>query len=136
MSDDSDLQRMFDAQREFDEGTAPSFDLMHARAGSRVGYPHSLWPKVAAMCVVAALVLFVVFLRDSGPPGENASRVAEDDLERLNQRCESLLVSIRQAEFESTESNDQDLNPQMVWPTITASLMPFETLALDTRTSQ
>ena len=134
MNDDSDLKRMFDAQRKVDEGAAPSFDHMYSGAvGSRAASPHSLRPKIAVMCAVAVLVLLVVYLRESGPARKNAPPAVENDLIRLDQRCDSLLAAIQQTEFEPTRSTDQDLNPQMVWPTVTASLIPFDTLTLNTR---
>lgn len=134
MSEDIDLQQMFQATREIDEAMAPSFDELkamqpvesEARPLTVDPGPKSSPISVALSAIAAYVVVgisFWIYARLTETPQRSVS--PHEQMVKLDQICDSLLATLDQSEFE----------PEMEWPTETDTLIPFETLSFHTRTS-
>ena len=142
VSEDSDLKQMFDAQRKIDEAIAPSFDDMQVKshpspADSTTATPFMPLPRYAATLVIASLALLVVFVFSNYPQRESrrVSSMEQVDEQRLNRLCDSLLVAIERLDSRSRPTVGQESKIQrMEWPTVTDSLIPFDTFSFNSRT--
>lgn len=148
MSEDSDLKRMFDAQRKIDEGLAPAFDEIHAKSlASRDASPVKSArksPSLAIAMVSTAIVLLIVIgffswrnIRNIPQPDEpHVASPPQTDLQKLSHACDSLLATIRQMDSAAITQLTQESGQEMEWPTGTDSLIPFATLTMNTRNSR
>ena len=142
MNDDDLLRRMFEAQRKLDEELAPSFEDVEAKTpavrqiapAAADGQSTSLLARVALSAVALVLVVGLTsWIRAPRPEGPTLTSASSADMQRLNQTCDSLLVTINA--LDSATMTDADaVGQEMVWRTGTDSMLPFETLRFDVET--
>jgi len=144
VSEDRDLRRLFDAQRTMDEALAPSFDDLHTEvfvspSVSRGSPVHESPARPVAVALLAiALSGAVGYFTWTGirqPDEPLAPATAQADLQELNRVCDSLLITIRELDRAADTRPNPVTTPEMEWPTGTDSLMPFNALTFNTRTS-
>jgi hypothetical protein len=115
---DEELKRMFEATRSVDQRLQPAFgELVNKVAVPRVEHAQAVMPRSAPMAVAitAAAVVAAVLLCSASRFGwKDVATVASshDDLQKLNQVCDSLLVAIIEPDV------------GMKWTTETDSLLP------------
>jgi len=115
---DEELKRMFEATRCVDQRLQSTFDELVSKAAvPRVEDAQAVTPRSAPMAVAvtaAAVVAAVLLCSASRFDWKGVAPVASshDDLQKLNQVCDSLLVAI----------NEPDAG--MKWTTETDSLLP------------
>ena len=144
MTDDSDLKRMFDAQRKIDKGRAPSFEDIHSVSsvsrdtspGRSVNESASLLVAVT-VSVIALSVVIAIFTWTNipQPDVQRALPTTQTDLQKLYQVCDSLLVTISEMDSTTNARPNHETDEEMDWPTETDSLIPFDTLSFNVRTS-
>ena len=142
MSDDSELKRMFSAQRKIDEKLVPSFDEIHAKSsasGDTLPAPpvDTLFPMAIAVPAIA-LAAFIIILTCVSLSEQHQQQVpstAVTDTHRMNQVCDSLLGTIHALDSRTMAQTNQESDQEMEWPTGTDSLISFDTLSFSARTS-
>jgi len=138
--DDNDLKRMFEAQRMVDEGLAPSFGDVDAKSHTaRDLTPADFGRKSVSLPVLVALAatslsVVIVLANWLNIPRPDGSTASPTDLQELNQVCDSLLVKIEELDLEMMTTVGT-VAQEMDWPTGTDSLIPFEALSFNVRTS-
>jgi hypothetical protein len=139
VNEDNELKRMFKAQRKVDERLAPSFaDIQAKSQAARDCTAGPAGRQSRSVVVVAAMTLTVVglvsWINTPRPDEPDVSSASQADLQKLNQVCDSLLVRIKELDPE-TMTKAGTVEQAMDWPTGTDSLIPFETLIFNVRTS-
>ena len=141
MTDDNDLKRMFDAQRIIDAQSAPAFDEIASPIDSTVGpvtvvsnAKSSLASVSFALSaiVLSAVVGFRIWLSTAHLDKPNTSSTSLNAMRRLDQVSDSVLLRIKDLDPEILQNVGNAMN-EMVWPTGTDSLIPFDTLTTNFR---
>lgn len=145
IEDDSDLKRMFAAQREIDEQHAPVFDCMVAKShvtNSQAGKvspadPAQRKSRSAVMVVaVTATILvlavgWVTWIKAPSSLDQTVTATSQADLQRIDELCDSLLQTIRTMDHAASDERFQD--QEMQWPTGTDSLLVTRTVSLNVK---
>lgn len=142
MNPDSDLERMFEAQRVEDEMLAPAFKEFEGRfRGADERTPFATrrrpWTSAGIVAVTAGLILIVGIVGWVGTPRATDVRgpvVSELDVQRLNQACDEILATIEGIEPERS-SSPEAREPEMDWQTVSDALLTFDPFIFSTRTS-
>ncbi len=142
--EDNDLQRMFAAQRAVDEGLAPSFSDSAAMAAAgdaaratRARKLASIPIRIVLSTIALSLVLcLAVWINQQQKRADerNHSLASHTDLQRVNQACDSLLVRINELDVDMMTRRNA-VEQEMEWRTATDTLIPFESLSFNVRTS-
>ena len=139
MSEDNDLRRMFDAQREMDQKFAPSFDEIRGESAIRQAPLPTRRPAPVTVlaCALSLLILVgVIVWSRLGSQTDQVSAITTQvpvELQHLNRVCDSMLLTIQNVEFSDSTQTTRETADEIEWPTVTKSLLPFDSLALHTR---